>query len=102
MLTKGGEKMNENKYIVTMRAKEQIEKYDTNEFEMELLEKQLKLIEEMKITDGFFVNEIKINGELKLTVGTGIVKGKIFQTVTCVPDELLTIRDVMHKSIFGF
>lgn len=91
--------MNEDKYIITMSAKEQIEKYGLDEWE--LLEKQLIKIEEDNIFDGFFVTRKEIEEEPIVCVATGIVQGKIFMTVACIPDELMMMKDIMQQSLFS-
>lgn len=91
--------MNEEKYIITISAKEEIEKYGLDEWE--LLEKQLEKIDEDNVYDGFFVTKKEIDEEPIICVATGIVQGNIFMTVACVPDELMMMKDIMQQSIFG-
>ena len=86
-----------DKYIITISAKEKMEEYGIDEWE--LLDSQLEKIEEENITDGFFVKKVEYSGEVILCVATGLIQGEIIQTVTCVQEELQMIHDIMLQIV---
>lgn len=96
--------MKEDRYIITLNAKKQIEKYDFDE--IELYEGQVEGMEQHDMNEVLLINSYcatvtEYTSEPTVYVISGILEGKIYITVACIPEELEVVEEYISQSLLG-
>lgn len=92
-------RLNGLKFTVTNLAEKVLEKYGFSE--LELLKFNIDMLNKNEVYDGFFSITLGSEEIEDFCLGTGVVEGKIYEFVVCMPCELEGLKENMEQVLFG-